>query len=73
MDKPVYLQVVDFVAQHPNGVGRLDVAKQFKICKSGAITHLEKCVSRGLIIKMYTWTGKNNRGWVYYKVEDGVS
>jgi predicted ArsR family transcriptional regulator len=73
MDKAVYLQVADFVAAHPNGVGRLDVAQQFGIHKSGAVTHLEKCVERGMLIKVYTWARKNSRGWVYYAKPESVS
>ncbi len=62
---PVWLQVAAFVSLYPAGVGRLDVAAHFRITKSVATYHLEKCVQRGKLAKVYTWIGANWRGWVY--------
>lgn len=66
MDEPVFVQIAYFVAEHPNGVGRSEVACHFGLSKMTALYHLEKCVSRGLVIKTYTWITGRSRGWVYY-------
>ena len=66
MNAPVFEQIAIFVSAHPNGVGRSDVAAQFSIKKNTALYHLEKCVERGLLRKVYTWISDRSRGWVYY-------
>lgn len=63
--KPIWRQVADLVKEHPGGLTRADVAEDFQVTKSTAMVHLEKCVERGLIFKVYTWTSKSSRGWVY--------
>lgn len=66
LQQPIWKQVVDAVFDHENGMTRAEVAFNFKVTKSTAMSHLEKGVARGLLFKVYTWTGKNSRGWVYY-------
>lgn len=64
--RPIWVQVVEYVANHPNGVGRSDVAQAFHITKTTAISHLEKGVDRDYLVKVYTWVKGNRRGYVYY-------
>ena len=66
MNAPVFEQIAIFVSARPDGVGRSDVAAQFSIHKNTALYHLEKCVERGLLRKVYTWISNRSRGWVYY-------
>jgi len=66
--RAIWQQVADRVGGYPSGATRSDIARDFKIHKSTALSHLEKCVNRGWLVKMYTWTGTNSRGWVYYNV-----
>ena len=66
MNAPVFEQIAIFVSARPNGAGRSDVAAQFSIHKNTALYHLEKCVERGLLRKVYTWISNRSRGWVYY-------
>lgn len=63
---PIWRQVAEVVLDHENGMTRAEVASKFKVTKSTAKSHLEKGVERWLLFKVYTWTGKNSRGWVYY-------
>jgi len=62
----IYEQYAETIRQHyPCGVGRLGMALHFGVDKTVAARHLEKCVERGLLVKSYTWLGRNWRGWVY--------
>lgn len=63
--KFVFELVADRVKECPHGAGRSSIARDFGISKSTALAHLEKCVSRGLLVKFYGWLGKRSRGWVY--------
>ena len=65
----VWQQVVEFVGAHPDGVGRSQVAEQFRVHKSTALCHLEKGCARGDLIKVYTWVKHSSRGWVYYRYD----
>jgi hypothetical protein len=64
-DQPVYLQVRDAVLLYPYGCGRQAIADQFRVTKTTAAEHLEKCVRLGLLRKFYGWLSKNSRGWIY--------
>lgn len=64
--RAVWEQVVAFVELNPDGVGRSQVARQFGVAKSTALSHLEKACERDRLIKVYTWLKRNSRGWVYY-------
>lgn len=66
----VYEQVAQFVSEHPNGVGRLQVRSAFKFAPTTAVYHLEKACDRGLIRKVWTWVTKSSRGWVYYPLSE---
>jgi len=68
--RAIWQQVAGRVGGYASGATRADIARDFKIHKSTALSHLEKCVQRGWLIKMYTWTGANSRGWVYYTVSN---
>jgi predicted ArsR family transcriptional regulator len=76
LQKPIWEQIVDLVAEHPNGLSRADVAADFDITKNTALVHLEKAVSRGKLAKTYTWVRKNSRGWIYFhpstRPDDGM-
>jgi len=69
MNMEIYRQVAVYVDDHPNGVGRSQVAGFFGFGIGTAIYHLEKCVQRKLVRKVYTWLGGNHRGWVYYPLQ----
>lgn len=63
--KPIYEEVADFALAAPNGVTRADVARKFGVTKTTATVHLEKCVQRGMLRKVYAWVGEHSRGWAY--------
>ncbi len=63
--KAVWEQVAEYAALWPFGVGRSEVAQHFGVGYTTALRHLEKGVSRGLLVKSYTWVKQNSRGWVY--------
>lgn len=68
--KPVWEQVIERVGEFPvGGTTRLDIARYFNVHKSTAQSHLEKGVERGALVKVYTWTGRNSRGWVYFPAD----
>jgi len=62
---PVWAQVVVRVGGSPSGMTRADIARAFGIDKTTAQAHLERAVSKGALIKTFTWTDRNHRGWVY--------
>jgi len=62
---PVWAQVAERAGGSPNGVTRMDIARQFGIDKTTAQSHLERAVKKGALVKTYTWTDRSHRGWVY--------
>lgn len=66
----IYEQIAQYVNDHPGGVGRAEVSRDFRISKGTALYHLEKCAERGLVRRGFTWVNKHARGWVYFPVTD---
>lgn len=65
-DQFVFQTVAEWVSRSGQGASRSDVAKNFRFSLSTARYHLDKCVTRGLLVRAYTWTSGSSRGWVYY-------
>lgn len=62
----MYEQYAEVIRLHfSDGAGRSDMAHYFQVDKTVATRHLEKCVQKNLLVKVYTWVRDNSRGWVY--------
>lgn len=62
---PMFELVANRVKEYPYGASRTMIAADFRVSKSTATEHLEKCVQRGLLRKFYAWINDRSRGWLY--------
>lgn len=71
MNAPIHKQVAAYAAQFPMGVTRADIAEKLKVGKGDAKYHLELCVKKGLLKKLYTFSNRGNQmGWVYFSPDN---
>lgn len=59
----MFLEYVDWIGA--GDATRLDAAEHFGVHKTTATYHLERAVSEGYLVRIYTWAKANQTGWAY--------